>query len=223
MQNPDRNVEKKGTIYVAIDIEKSGPRMIDPIIAIGVAVGQGEKLLHKKLWCLPVPLEIQFESNCLKFWRKPENYKILENIRSHANRFTDLQTGIASFYGFISSLEEFYPDYDIQFISDNPAYDIGHIDFLLEEWFRINPIRYDRFLNYRVINDPSGLLHALGIKNDMNDLIKEKYNVIHDHMPDNDSHVMLMQQILLEKMTKKLKGDVRNSVLAELKNTNKKE
>lgn len=193
------NQRKNG--YIAIDIEKAGDHINQAIIAIGVAYGDTEgNLDEKRRFCFAVPEEIEFKPSTLKWWKEDDNKKkILEQIKKEA---VPLEDGMRNFLEFWSKIEEKYPDNTATICSDNPAYDIGHIDFLKNKLFGGETIRFTTRSKgepiYRWIIDPSVVLWKLGIDKE----IEKKVNqyVEHDHMPDNDAYFIYLCQVELDKL-----------------------
>lgn len=191
-------------VYLAIDIEKTGRRLTDPIVAIGVAIGDKKTrlVLEKRSFYLPVPKNEDIEKNCWdEFWSKPDNLKILEHIRANQQYDTE-KAGIEAFDKYLDELTNLYPGRSIEIVSDNPAYDIGSLDYVLHEYCNRYPLRYTKDIVpiYRWIVDPSERLEQLGKYQFAKEVIEKTYNAIHDHEPSNDAHFILCQQFICDRI-----------------------
>lgn len=212
---------KPEKMFVAIDIEKTGALLDDPVIAIGVVVGDASiaHVVVKRRWCLPVPADENIERKCFdEFWndpKHPENYVVLQQIRKEV-RFLTEEAGIQDFYKFLKSLEVLWPGDQITFLSDNPAYDIGSLDHLIAKYLHALPLRYTLDSQYRSITDPSEQLDVLGIRDEINAAINKKFNANHNHMPDNDAEVIYLQQIIINTIMKRLGNSIKDLTLNTL-------
>jgi len=180
------------TTYVAIDIEKAGKKIDDAILAIGLCVGsQTGQVIEKRLWCLEFPEGKGIEEQCnQEFWMKyPE---LLKFIRENAKPIVEVMTEFAK---FIDDLESKYQK--IVFVSDNPAFDIGAIDYYLHKYVGRCPMRYTKSAKYCCISDPSERLEMLVNKK----AIYEEIDKIakHSHKPDDDAEYIYHMQIAADK------------------------
>lgn len=182
----------KETVYIAWDIEKGGPCFEHPIIAVGVCYGT-KTTYRKKRFCLTFDIN-NFEEKCLKeFWSKFPN--ILEKIKSEATPVVETWEAITD---FLTLLEVAYPEdkYNIVMLSDNPAYDIGHIDYNLFHYTARWGLRYTDNGDYRFISNPCEQLVYHPNKENIKRAVRALSK--HTHMPDDDAECIFMTQILLK-------------------------
>jgi hypothetical protein len=174
------------TILLSIDIEKGGNSPTKhPILAIGVcvgAVGGGAlpRILEKKTWCLrPLPGQ-EMEERCVReFWSNKQD--LLTKITECS---IDALDGLRDFSRWLDDLATRFAEREIKLVSDNPAYDIGSIDFALcANGIRTVGIRYLGNEKYRSVCDPSEMIDGQGSW----DLVKSKIAANHDHWPENDA------------------------------------
>ena len=137
-------------IFVSIDTEKLGPRLGDPLIQIGVTVGHADKPhpLDYRRWSLePVrltndgnwPYRIHsFDGTVMpaitnksdqntmeRFWSK--HMDILLKIQSES---VSMETGLIGFANYYNKLFDGNKR-DVTILCDNPAFDLGAIDYHL--------------------------------------------------------------------------------------------
>ncbi len=174
--------------YIAIDIEKAGKRLDDAILAIGICIGDDKGTVYeKKLWCLKMPEGKDFEKRCYsEFWTK--NMDVLNLIKSQEQ---DIAEVMKEFAEFIDGLEERFHRYT--FVSDNPAFDIGHLDYYLQTYADRSPLRYTKQGQYRKISDPSEQINMLINKENIYNKIDKM--ITHDHNPMNDAEYIYRMQI----------------------------
>ena len=186
---------------LSIDIEKGGDSPVfHPILAIGVCFGSRARspgrgvswVVKKQTWCLdPFPGQTM-EDRCVReFWS--ENAPLLERIKkSAAGQDPILQ--LKSFSDWLSSLSTTLAGARIVILSDNPSYDIGHLDHALcSRGLRALPLRLLGDGRYRSIGDPTEMIEGQGSR----DLIQARVNerVAHDHWPENDAEHIFWQYV----------------------------
>lgn len=180
------------TICLAIDIEKCGDSpMNHPVLAIGTCVGTDDgEVLEKKTWCLwPFPGQVM-EPRCLKeFWDpRPE---LLKKIASCA---VPPLPALIEFNTWLNGLAERHGAGKVRILSDNPAFDIGTLDFVLcTRGIRDMPLRYLGDDTYRSITDPSEMIGGQGSQKLVDGWIGAR--VQHDHWPENDAEYIYWQYI----------------------------
>jgi hypothetical protein len=151
-----------------------------------------------------------------EFWSN--HVEVLETLFAEAYypkvAYEDLSNFIKKIYSVESKEEK---KYRVVFLGDNPSYDFGRIDYVLEKYCDELPLRYSnrekianirggKLLNdgYHAIKDPSE--RAKYFKNDK---AMEKVMVNHakhSHMPDDDAELIYLQYLLMkdENLLKKL-------------------
>jgi hypothetical protein len=160
-------------IYVALDIEKCGPMMSrHPVVSIGYCVGNrhgrvyqlGKFNLHVKWPEFDASDEVvdwgDFEPACWRqFWsHQPSEllFALQINTMTQADGFTE-------FARWLHHLETvMFPRHRIVFVSDNPSFDIGTIDYNLERYCGQLPVRYSRTCDvYRQVQSPVDMVRGM--------------------------------------------------------------
>lgn len=200
---------EKKIILVAVDIERTGSFMIkNKTLSIGFYIGDGigNKLsTHKFNTTVKWPkygeeTEIldygDFEPRCWdEFWVKLQHSiveKCVENAKSEKETWTEVAD-------FLNDLEIKYPEseYEIKFLSDNPAFDIGNIDYGLEKYANRLPMRYSSKGVYRSViasDDMIGMLSGKEFQITqtlINNQVEQQY--LHD--PIYDANKIYLQYI----------------------------
>jgi hypothetical protein len=191
----------KETVYVAFDIEAGGSGYQHPVIAVGVCHGTVGDYKRKR-WCIRFNANT-FEKRCVdEFWSKNQN--ILGIIEREA---MDEDVAWKEIADFIDSLELLYPasTYRIKFVSDNPAYDIARIDYMLYVKRGRLPLRYTTEGKYRSISDPSEQVKGLppaqrAVMDELVTSAKNRASVSHTHLPDDDAEVMFLEQAIIDRI-----------------------
>lgn len=191
-------------MYVALDIESFGPRLDDPVVAIGYVVGdESGHIKESGVICIEADVK-QIEQQCYdQFWVHQQ--ALLKRIQEHAIPSPDAWF---TFKEWIDGLETKYPDDTIIFLSDNPVYDIGKLDFHLYMYTQRAPLRYTTLLKYRSIEDPSEQLEGWSraaakcscavdfvrrtspngaTKDDTTSRVKSPTTMIMSHWPEDDA------------------------------------
>ena len=190
--------QERETIYVGVDIEKAGNMMMKhPVISVGFAVCKNDAkytVLAKRRFNFAVnwPSESgmgDFEPRCwTEFWSKLP----AEVIHACKVDVLEQEDGWKQVAAWLDALEVEYPadKYRITFVNDNPAFDIGNIDYFLEKYTGRHPMRYTRDGGYRsvtVVDDVLYMIHP-DIRDDIQNYAKSI--ISHDHNPENDAHYM---------------------------------
>lgn len=141
-------------LIVAVDVEKKGSGFQHPIINVGVAWGKSIDTIQSASFCFDYK-NIAFEKRCYdQFWSK--NLQVLKRIEESAK---DPEMEWKRFDDLLKQFEK--QGTEVEFESDNPAYDIEAIDFhLFAELGRL-PMRYTTQGEYRSIGDSSERIKAL--------------------------------------------------------------
>jgi hypothetical protein len=197
---------QKQTVYLSLDIEKGGNTFDHPLLAVGVCVADFTKGVSKKrTWCCLQRPGQSFELRCIyEFWCKyPE---VLRRIDVEGK---PLEEQMKSFSEFLHQLDAQFPSeqYNVVLISDNPSFDIEHLDHYFCEITKEVPIRYSRANKYRSVEDPSERLEALDMWKEEGELLKSVPFVNHDHYPENDAEKIFWQHVLAMAAGNLLKKD----------------
>jgi hypothetical protein len=166
----------------AIDIEKDGDRLNDPVLCFGTCLGTPNgRIIEKKIWYLP----IQSEKPLGEYWNRPENLPLYQFFRK-AGADTTLDGAVKKFVEYYDNLEERFPTINLKLVTDNPAYDIESLDYLVHTVANRPPLRYSsNGKKYRTVIDVSQRMNALHIKELLNTKVSQV--AVHDHRPDNDA------------------------------------
>lgn len=183
-------------IYVAFDIEHTG----EILLAIGMCVGNedGDVLKKKRVnvkvhWPDDHSLG-DFEERCWnEFWSK-QSSELIATLKENA---IPLKHAIETLAGWLNELETTYPssDYEINFLSDNPSFDIGILDHYLKTICGRRALRYSLDGVYRSVENPDDMLKMF-LKQDVEgelNLIRNK--VLHNHDPANDAEFIYRQYL----------------------------
>jgi hypothetical protein len=196
----EQPVQRKA--YLSVDIEGSGASFDNPTIAIGVCVGYQDKkeVIAKRTFCFEATQE-EFEERCYnEFWVGFKLLDLLERIRANAK---PLKEGMTEFLEFITDLEVQFPKRNLTIITDNPSYDLTHIDVMLHRLFKRPPLRYTSQGEYRWVEDPSDVVGDLGKKEEFKESVK--FEVEHDHWPENDAHFNYLMMLYRNELIKDIK------------------
>lgn len=214
---PQDSTARPIQILVACDIEKTGAHLTKhPVVSVGFVVGDTS---GKLLESLKVNFKVQwplyeyndkvinprtdkptwygdFEERCWnEFWTSEQGPP-----RSMFMTPTpvDQVSGWSLVNKFLYNLELKYPYpyYCIRFISDNPSFDIGNIDYNLATHCDRMPMRYTTYGFYRSIVNPSDIIRGLSQKE--RDEITKKIapQINHNHDSVNDAHAHYIRYIM---------------------------
>jgi hypothetical protein len=197
------------TILVSVDIEKAGCLIAKhPVISVGFSVGDtnGRLFSQRKFnvsvnWFQKdsegnVTNYGDFEKRCVdEFWSKlPQS--TIEKCLTNPEPLPAESAWIA-IGAWIDFLEELYPigEYEIKFVSDNPSFDIGNIDYCLERYAGRIPMRYTSKGKYRSIVTSDDMLYMLPTKALVEAKERIDNQVTHDHDCVNDSYNIMLQYV----------------------------
>ncbi len=201
-------------IYVAIDIEATGSRMLsDPIVSIGVCVGtEGGCISERRrfnmevAWPGPDTGWGDFEPRCWsEYWVKlPRHIRAV--VRSEALPHAD---AMQQFRTFLDGLEDRYPEpaHEIRFITDNPSFDHAKVDAALERYQNRLPMRYSTVGKYRQVICIDSIRDAF-VELFGRAMVDERIkgyigpNVTHDHDPMHDAEVHYHTYLALRSTTR---------------------
>ena len=178
------------TFYLAFDVEAGGPGLEHPIVSVGCCYGTSPKNFTKKRWTFDFN-ETDFDPKCKsEFWDK--NILLLQKFKeeSHHN-WHDINN-------FLEDLEKKYPltNFKWVIVSDNPAYDLGKIDYYLHKFCARLPVRYSNHGDYRWVSDPSEQSRFFPNKSLITNYVNQ--HAQHTHFPDEDAEKMLFEQFFLD-------------------------
>ena len=187
-------------IYVAVDIEKAGTKLIQyPVVSVGFVVANAHSVLAKKRFNLKVNWSSEteggdFEERCLnEFWNKlPQD--VINGCMIDVYSQSDGWNEIAK---WIDNLEVLYPDdkYNIKFLTDNASFDIATIDYNLEKYVKRNPMRYSSTNKYRSVISADDMLDMAPDEyvKLVHDYINNLPDACHNHNPINDAYNIFLQ------------------------------
>lgn len=189
-----RRTTMKPVAILAIDIETSGPRPSkDFILSIGWCLGTTDgRIIDNSRIDFKPPLDATFDQFTFdNFWK---------NHRTKLSTFTTTgRNHVTAISDFATVIDTFDGEYDLRIITDNPAFDMGFINYAFDIHLNRLPITY--LLNdqryYRPIFDTDSFNRAfLGQQHDQmwtsdSDVIAKLGSEIdvadHDHWPENDA------------------------------------
>lgn len=195
-------------IYLAIDIEKSGPYLSDKIVSIGLCLGDdNSNIIEKKRFNIKVNwpdlnqnnLYKDFDKKCWnEFWCKLPK----ETIDACKLDAMDEDTAFDLFNKYCNNLEEIYPKnlYNIILLSDNLSFDISSLDYVLNNKFNRYPLSYSSDgSDYRTISSVDDMFEMLP-KKTQNIFKSEIKNIIeHNHNPQDDAQYIYMKYMFAKK------------------------
>lgn len=198
--------QKKQTILVALDIEKTGGFYRHPVMSVGFYVGDMDcneletfKVNISVRWPMVVGDMIDygdFEPRCWdEFWSKQPDNIVAECKNPEP---VDASTAWHQVEAFLNRLETAYPadQYKIKFLTDNASFDVAAVDYALEKYCGRLPMRYSVLGKYRSIISADDMLDMLpkNARIAADNFIKTK--VTHDHNCINDAKYIYWQYIL---------------------------
>ena len=173
---------KSRTLYVAVDIEKKGAGFEHDVLQLGIAYGTHIGDIKTIGFCFEE--KGPFEKRCeQEFWSK--NKELLERIRKEP------KVTWGEFRVWLLGLE--LRKLKVEFVSDNPAYDIAAVDYCLftQAASRL-PMRYTTDGQYRNISDPSEQMK--GLSRAVQQLIITEAGKLAPHThwaPDDAKHILV--------------------------------
>lgn len=173
----DVDTAPKPKVYVALDLEKAGDSYLHPITEIGFVMGTSQNgIVEKKRWSLlcnddtcakiSEPLTAAWAADfnmgldrCkTEFWNAPiaGNGALWNAIQKEARPAKDVYPEVAAY------IDSLYKRFHLRWVSDNPCYDLGHLDFwLLTGGFRLFPCRIGPPDVYHKVRNPEDELRGL--------------------------------------------------------------
>jgi hypothetical protein len=181
----------KRIAVLAIDIETSGPCLTkNKTVVIGYCLGdEFGNVLNKKRFLFDITSFDKFDKDSYEeFWLNMDKLNVFIKERKPA------KLGMEEFINDIDKLDKIF---DLRIISNNPASDIGFINYYLSSYLHREPLSYPLNLDdYPSIIDIDS--YTRGVMN--TDYIKSRvseeaimqaldYDVSpkHDHSPENDA------------------------------------
>jgi hypothetical protein len=186
---------RKCEMYLSVDIETSGPSVIqNGILAIGICLADivGNTLFKKRI---DVQLDSihSFDPVCVEnFWLKPGPQKVLKVIQANPIPAED---AIKSFIDFVDECDS---KYRLEIISDNPTFDFYFLNFYLDKYLQRKPLNYKFGHIYRTLTDSTSFLRGCFGPKYRNMIVKFP-GIKHDHFPENDAEYILMCYIQSKK------------------------
>lgn len=199
--------QQSDTIYVAIDIETTGPKFKNDILAIGVVIGRksNQSVIEQRVWCFHHQGLLESEnqdsffeiSTWNEFWSK--NKHVLEkiNLESQSKPESPDETW-EYFKSYWDQLDERFPNDQIVILSDNPSFDCSKIDYQFFKRFDRWPMRYSKDNKYRLIQDPSERLASFSYRKTIYDNMKQFFKNSTPHWPTNDAFAILLTQFSID-------------------------
>lgn len=183
---------KKKPLYVAFDIEKKGSSLAHEILQIGVAWSEGlDQPIKTESFCFVDTGP--WEQRCYdEFWI--HHRLILDRIRDQA---IESKEGWKAFKFLLDTFEANWAD--VRIVSDNPAYDLGHIDHnLMRTTGRLFGVRFTTAGGYRWVYDPSERIK--GLPPGVRQRIKKRVNkeCPHTHWAAEDAKSILMTHFFVQ-------------------------
>jgi hypothetical protein len=183
-------------IFIAFDIEHTG----ETLLAIGMCVGneKGHVLQKKRInvrvkWPDSESLG-DFDNRCWsEFWSK-QPQSLITTLQTGAVSLKDAMDALVS---WLNELEILYPsrDYKIKFLSDNPSFDIGNLDWYLKTQCGRRALRYSSDGTYRAVENPDDMLDMFPKEQVQRKLDAIRALVVHDHDPSNDAEFIYRQYL----------------------------
>lgn len=201
----------EGPTFVAIDIETRGDSgRKNGIVSVGLAKmpANGTGVIKLRFDLAPLPGQ-HFEQRCLdEFWHKNEAMRALL-AKLTAQPLPALE-GIAAFRAAIDAIP------DPIFLSDNPAFDFGIINYYLD-LADLPSLRYDATrTKYRSVYDTNGyargaarLTYATRGTNDaaiakqLGAVDAPNEELMHNHDPADDAEYILLHHLAIVKASTK--------------------
>lgn len=170
-----------GTTLVSVDIETTGGKFSNKVMAVGFAIGDKQGNIYElKQFNLEFSNE-DFSKKCFEeFWVKyPEQIlELKKNALPQAQGWTKICE-------YIDGLEQKYSK--LKFVTDNASFDHAFINYNLERYCDRLPMRYSSTGKYRSVVAPDDML-AMIPDQTLEKLmahLNKKYP--HDHNPVNDA------------------------------------
>jgi len=206
-----QNMDKREIICVAVDIEKTGDRLLaDRIISVGLHVGTkyGETKKYKKFNFLVEWFDLKAKTNgdfdpiCVdEFWSK-QSKEVIRQCQENPEPLERV-AGWKAFRKYIDDLEDEFPNeqYKIVFLTDNASFDIASIDRELEQYggFKLLRRTHRNYKNFR--HNFRSVIAADDMFKMLSDLQQETCQakidavVKHDHNSLNDAHCIYLQYV----------------------------
>ena len=170
----------------AIDIERAGPHFHHGIMAIGVCFGHANgKVLEQQVFCWAVPPEEEFDPDTWTWWQQfPDVLARIDRERiSHPlDEFQQFMVDLERKYGPFGRKHNDTTRFEL--VSDNPAYDIGHINLQLHLAGFVYPLA-EMFDDYVSTSDPTEqiTLASPALRKKLQDAMKTP----HTHWPVDDA------------------------------------
>nr|QQV29439.1 hypothetical protein K-LCC10_0184 [Kaumoebavirus] len=190
---------------LAIDIEKLGDYQDAHIIAVGFCFGDSDgNVIERKAWYISPNERTVIEDRCKReFWDKQTglyDYFVSQGRPAHI-----VYPEIAA---WLATLEAKYPK--IVILSDNPSYDLGGFDRMLQQYTDRLPLRYTSSHGYRWVADYSERAYALGIENAVSEAAKKRMGMTEEdkHRPEKDAEFIYHCTCIVDAVIKKKGAEI---------------
>lgn len=210
-------------ILVGLDLETAGIRLREhPIVSLGIYAlcPSDPKLLEfkKRLnfqvnWFEPGTDRFgDFEPRCVtEFWDKlPRTHLAALQENAHPPC-----VAMGWFAVWLDELEARFPppNYEIRFVSDNPSMDIARLDAYLENYASRDPVRVGKRNGWRRVINPTDMLRT--VPKEWRNGFRGHPGVTHDHLPENDAHVIVLDYLRATEYAKDTTARLRFANLLE--------
>lgn len=220
----------KKKLYYSVDIEKPGCTLYHPIRSVGLVLYDSNNSETPFSFYQFNISAISIDTTNMLYDHIPE-YKE-ETIRCKTqfwNKYPGLWESFdkdakpeehqsAAISKFFNDLYRKYSDYEIIGLSDNPAFDFGHLDYYLNKYATINkdegfsykilPTRMEENGTYHCIQDPSERVKGL-LPHEKTYVYNEKAKVVnyshmwpdwHPHNPVYDAMQIMLMQLAIDRV-----------------------
>lgn len=186
-------------VCLAVDIEAMGAPLGSHVVAIGFCLGDANgKVLERRSFYIKPPLTATFEPRCkAEFWDKHPGL-----FESFLDKAVDANDAYREVGQFLSSLEKYNR---VTILSNNPAFDLTHLDVALEKYLDRIGLRYsdDSSGNkYRWVADYSERTYAIGVSDEVDALAMKIAGLeskdLHD--PANDALLIYHGTVIIQRV-----------------------
>lgn len=186
-------------VCLAVDIESMGAVLGSHIIAIGFCLGDADgNVIEKKSFYITPPPDATFEPRCKEqFWDKHPGL-----FESFLAKSIDAGIAYQEIGKYLSSLEKYER---VTILSDNPAFDLAHLDVALKRYLGRIGIRYsdDSTGNkYRWVADYSERAYIIGVSGEVDKLAMELAGLSEKdlHEPSNDALLIYYGTVITQRI-----------------------
>lgn len=202
-------------VCLAVDIESMGAQLGSHVVAVGFCLGDTNgNVIESRSFYIKPPPAANFEPRCkTEFWDKHPGL-----FDSFLKKATDANEAYREIGQFLSGLEK----YDrVTILSDNPAFDLAHLDFALNKYLDRIGLRYSDNSSgnkYRWVADYSERTYALGVSQEVDALAMKlaglKTEDLHD--PANDALLIYHGTVITQRIITACRERVRSMAIEVL-------